>query len=563
MARTRLALVSAVALVGLALLWGCGEEESKIVTPEAAIKVTVTATPNSLETGSKASVTLTLETELAGPFSYAWKAAEGSFSNASAESTGWIAPDVAGLYAISVVVTDGKDVGIGSANVAVGQYASTDSPYYMGASCTVMCHNGGMAGQQYAPWSASLHAHAMEPLAAIGQQENASCLPCHTVGSKGLNADPALHNGGYDEIAVPRLAGVQCENCHGPASDHALNQAALHDTLSAALCSACHQGAHHPTGAEWDSSGHAQVITSPATRAGCAKCHNGLYAADFLNDPESFRDPGSDPTEALPITCAVCHDPHGNNNPSSLRNASVTDRSLPNQVLVEAAGAGRLCMACHNGRRTRTDIDGQIQNGSSRGIGPHHSVQGDMLAGVNAYQLINESFPWSSSRHILAEDACVTCHTHPHEGDPEGSGEPNYTGHRFAPTVQACQQCHGVLNDFDEVMAKQDFDGDGTIEGVQVEVQGLLDRLRQTIIDASATPEARAALEENFEGKLGDATVSTVDQRKAGYNLAYVSFDGSKGVHNTTYAVQLLQQSILFLNPGALPAGAHILRGDE
>lgn len=561
MSRRSFALITAVVLVGFAWLWGCGEEETKIVTPEAAIKVTVSVTSGTLNTGGRDTVAVTLDTVLPGPFSYAWKANGGAFVDASAESTTWIAPDDAGAYRLSVVVTDGEDVGIGMTDVGVGQYLPTDSPFYVGASYCMTCHNGGVGGNQYAAWSQSIHAGALSALTESGMDQNAFCLPCHTVGSNGLNANPALHNGGYDETAVARLANVQCENCHGPGSGHP--STGLRTTKSAALCAACHQGVHHPTGAEWDSSAHSGVILSPATRAECAKCHNGAIADRFLNDPEGFIAPTTAPADTLPLTCVVCHDPHGNSNPASLRNASVTDRVLPNQVLVEAAGAGRLCMSCHNGRRTNVDINDQIENGNSRGIGPHHSVQGDMLAGVNAYQgVAGEGFPWTSSRHILVQDACVTCHTHPVPFGEE-TGEAAYTGHRFVPTVQACAPCHGTLNDFDEVMAKRDFDGDGMIEGVQDEVLGLLDLLKQTIIDASATPEARAALEANFTGKLGDPTVSTVDQRKAGYNWSYVSYDGSEGVHNTAYAVQLLQQSILFLNPGRMPAGAHILRGDE
>jgi hypothetical protein len=559
MIRWKFALISLVVLAGLGLVGGCGDEETRIVTPEPAIKVTVAATPSTLDTGARVAVTLTLDTQLAGPFSYAWKANGGTFVDVGADSTTWIAPDDAGAYRLAAIVTDGENVGIGMADVGVGQYLPTDSPYYEGASYCMTCHNGGVGGDQYAAWSQSIHAGALSALAESGMDQNAFCLPCHTVGSNGLDANPALDNGGYDESAVPRLANVQCENCHGPGSGHP--STGLGTTKSAALCSACHQGVHHPTGAEWDSSAHAGVVLSPATRAECAKCHNGAIADRYLDNPEAFTNPAAAPADTIPITCVVCHDPHGNSNPASLRNASVTDRVLPNQVLVEAAGAGRLCMSCHNGRRTNTDIDGQINNGSSHGIGPHHSVQGDMLAGVNAYQGIAEQgFPWQTSRHILVQDACVTCHTHPDAFDEE-TGKA-YTGHRFVPTVQACAPCHGVLNDFDEVMAKRDFDGDGTIEGVQDEVLGLMATLRQTIIDASATEEARTALEADFEGQLGVTTVTTVDQRKAGYNWSYVAFDGSKGIHNTAYAIQLLQQSILFLNPRGLPAGAHILRGD-
>jgi hypothetical protein len=365
-----------------------------------------------------------------------------------------------------------------------------------------------------------------------------------------------VDNGGYDETAVHRLAGVQCENCHGPGSEHPSTAGAIDVTMDPAVCGACHTDEHHPTYDEWQESGHSNVISSPAHRAGCAKCHNGLVAAAYLDDPENFQDPGSDPTDSLSIACAVCHDPHGNDNLANLRNASATDVALPNAPVIPSAGAGRLCMACHNGRRTEEDVLEQIEEGGR--LGPHHSIQGDMLAGVNAYEKVDSLFNFASSRHILVEDACVTCHTHPHEGDLE-NGIPNFTGHSFEPSVEACEPCHGPLTDFEDVIAKDDYDGDGEVEGVQEEVDGLLANLQETIIDASQSEEARAALTANFGGVLGDPEVTTRDQRAAAYNYLYVDYDGSHGVHNATYAIQLLQRSILFLDPAGLPAQATLL----
>ena len=41
--------------------------------------------------------------------------------------------------------------------------------------------------------------------------------------------------------------------------------------------------------------------------------------------------------------------------------------------------------------------------------------------------------------------------------------------------------------------------------------------------------------------------------RESGYNLVFVEADGSHGLHNADYAIQLLQQSIKKLT-GSLPA---------
>jgi hypothetical protein len=245
-------LVSVAALFGIALFTGCGDEETKIVTPEPAIKVTVTATPTILKTGGKVQVRPTVTTGQSGPFSFAWKADGGAFVDAGADTTTWIAPDQSGNFLLSVVVTNGDDVAIGKATVTVSDYIPTDSPFYRGESYCATCHTTGPGGDQAVAWSASGHAGALATLTAIGQDQNPFCLACHTVGSMGLDANPALNNGGYDETAVARLANVQCENCHGPGSDHpgtGGNFTPLPITIDASLCAGCHDGIHHPTGA--------------------------------------------------------------------------------------------------------------------------------------------------------------------------------------------------------------------------------------------------------------------------------------------------------------------------
>ncbi|MFN0149980.1 MAG: multiheme c-type cytochrome [bacterium] len=557
--------VSRVIVLGLVLLFclhavGCGDEEIVMVPAEMPIRVSVVAAAGSLDTGGRVALRAVVETLSEGPLTYTWLSSTGSFSNSRAESTIWTAPDDPGAYGLAVIVTDRTAVGIGNATVDVGAYVATVTPKYLGASYCAVCHNGGIGGDEFAAWSQSAHAGAITALTNIGQGNNPTCLGCHTVGTYGIDADPGvpIDNGGYDETAVARLAGVQCENCHGAGSEHPGDKtdSPLAVSIDASLCGECHNDAHHPTYDEWDESLHSEVIEDVAKRASCAKCHNGIESMRYLDDPEGYTQLASDLTETAPVECVVCHEPHGNGNPGQLRDAAVTDRALPNAVLVEAAGAGRLCMACHNGRRTDTQVEAQIQNGGR--FGPHHSVQGDMLAGVNAYERVDTSFAFASSKHILVQDACVTCHTHSHEGDI-ANGIPNFTGHNFEPQVEACQPCHGELGDFEDVIAKDDFDGDGTIEGVQEEVDGLLDVLEATIVATARSPEAAAALTADFEGELGDTTVTTVAQRKAAYNWTFVAYDGSRGVHNTTYAIQLLQRSILSLDPAALDSRAILL----
>lgn len=554
-----------VLFASFALVFGvsaCGDDDSADFDLGNQLPVTVTTDIANVESGKP--VVVTAESAPGGsPLSYAWSASGGRFSDPTAASTTWTAPEEAGVFTLNCVVSDDVGAGIGGADVTVTLYTPMDTPFYRGAEVCAGCHaqEGAPGGDQYNPWSESQHAEAIDALARIGQDENDYCLGCHTVGTNGLYADPMLDNGGYDDTAVVRLQNVQCENCHGPASDHpSPDFGSVGVALEAEVCGDCHNGPHHPTFEEWQLSGHSMPVEFAAARADCAGCHNGLEGPRYLDDPEGYTPLPDDPTEIVAHTCATCHDPHGNDNPGNLRDASVNDVPLPGSIYQPAGGAGKLCMSCHNGRRSGEDVDDQVANGASR-FGPHHSVQGDMLSAVNAYEDVAPEFPFSSSLHINVEDACVTCHTSPNDGDPE-NGIPEFTGHTFEPTVEACQPCHGDIGDFDDILAKSDFDGNGTIDGVQTEIQGLLDILEQTIIDASQTPEAMMALEEDFEGNLGDPMITTPEQRAAGYNWTFVAYDGSTGVHNAVYSIQLLQQSTLSLDPGAFDASAVVLESD-
>jgi formate-dependent nitrite reductase cytochrome c552 subunit len=179
-----------------------------------------------------------------------------------------------------------------------------------------------------------------------------------------------------------------------------------------------------------------------------------------------------------------------------------------------------------------------------------------MLTGTGAYDSINVAFTFRSSQHVRIQDGCVNCHNH-HVPFEEGSVA--YTGHEFKPTVAACQPCHGTLTDFADIKAKDDYDGNGAVGGVQDEVTGLLEILKEKVIEATPDDSTadlaaiQAAWSEpglpNLATVLGNKTITTKEQRKAAYNWMFVEFDQSHGVHNATYAIQLLQQSILFIDP--------------
>ncbi len=160
-------------------------------------------------------------------------------------------------------------------------------------------------------------------------------------------------------------------------------------------------------------------------------------------------------------------------------------------------------------------------------------------------------------------DACAACHVYSTGFDPI-SGTAN-VGHTFLPRVEACQNCHGTyVTSFDDIMAKKDFDADGSIESIRAEVSGLMDLLATTIYNADVNhdymgtdPNAGpSVIIDSLSATEGDTSALAVKLRTSGFNLVYVFDDASGGIHNPAYEVQLLQQSILYLDPNALPSGA-------
>jgi len=101
--------------------------------------------------------------------------------------------------------------------------ATTDAAEYIGAKKCKMCHI-----KQYKSWAKTAMADSFENLkpgvkaeakkkAGLDPEKdytaNAKCLKCHTTGY----GQP----GGFVSIAdTPKLAGVQCEGCHGPGSGY-------------------------------------------------------------------------------------------------------------------------------------------------------------------------------------------------------------------------------------------------------------------------------------------------------------------------------------------------------
>jgi hypothetical protein len=247
-----------------------------------------------------------------------------------------------------------------------------------------------------------------------------------------------LPSGFISEEVTPHLAGVQCENCHGPAGEHA----AYSDDpivkprvdIAAEVCGGCHTGAQQPHFDEWKISAHSVVTEdmNPTNRINsCGRCHSGSARLSLLkSEPLPVGDAN------VPIVCVVCHDPHRDTgHPAQLRNplSSTEDYylSTSDDFTNKYNPDINICAQCHNHR-------GASWSSSSRP--PHHSPQYNILLGTVG-ELGEGQTPAGAAAHTFIDGQCAGCHmqTKPFTSETD----PEVTGHTFEVwSFETCRQCH-------------------------------------------------------------------------------------------------------------------------
>ncbi len=500
-------------------------------------------------------------------------------------------PDVVGQYVINVQITTAGGSANASVTITGAKYVGVGT--VGGATPNVVIGQCGLCHfENTQAWGETGHAtffeRAIDGLASDHYSE--ACIECHNVGfienarnggfwdvadQLGWQFPATLQAGNWADIvanfpALAAVSNIQCESCHGPGSQHKSDITKIGLSLDEGVCGRCHEeGPYHTINTQWKESGHA-VESSEATNANCARCHSGW---GFIRkvDPKI---PDYRPTLGFgQISCAVCHDQHrAALLPHQVR--TLDDVQLADTMtVVNYGGMGKICMQCHTSRRDAEDYVKAASSLSTR-FGPHHSNQADMIDGSNA---IEYGLPTGSSGHKFAtENACVTCHMQ----ETVAAGQPGRDkvgGHSFAMTwdndtpddpsddvenVGICQTCHGPIESFDDIQAKADWDEDGTIEGTRHEIEGLLHRLDTLLPSRASNPVIKAG----FDWTLPGLTAAEVEHRKllvkAWYNFMFVEEDGSMGVHNAGYSINLLRRSIASITTGSIGAAEIISIAD-
>ena len=515
---------------------------------------------------------------------------------ATGSSTGLVVyfkPDTTGVFVVVLNATTVR--GVANANLqiksarfrGIGTYAPA-TQNYSGFKCGP-CHR--QTDPVFVSFSRTKHASVFpRRVDEVAGHFGTSCLKCHTVGYNTLAVNngfdetktaagfsvPPNHPGVYDSLVAatalnPNLStmldqsGIQCENCHGPAGEHAMygDPSKMAVNFKSDVCAPCHFSSdRHPKGYSWEASAHAvstkegDITVEYLNRSGCSRCHTGNgYVDQTINgNPEPVVPSGQKLyAETIPITCQACHNPHDATNPYQLRTATVGDA----------------CMGCH------------ITRFSSRGL--HHSHQGTMLLGANTEPFTSSKlsggvgmwsgweFPgysYTNSSHSGIQDRCAECHM---AASPDH--DPTYAspdtlinkvgGHTFRIKYDAgtpsdatddilndtgCRECHGSTS-LEFVEQSQH-----NLNVVMDQLYALLPKrdTSKTTYPNGTPSQPTDSVTWQVNRPTGAVKVKmTMVQKAAAYNFWFITNDGSMGVHNHDYATQLLTSSIEQMQLGA------------
>ncbi|HEX2787619.1 MAG TPA: T9SS type A sorting domain-containing protein [Ignavibacteria bacterium] len=345
------------------------------------------------------------------------------------------------------------------------------------------------------------------------------------------------------------FANVGCESCHGAGSEHVLgggDTMKIQKSVDEGNCGKCHDAsASTPQFAQFKNSLHSDVIWSSSFAQNnngtnnldnCIRCHDGNGYVNYTKGVGTNTN-GFTKAKQEMIACASCHDPHGNSNQFSLRNRPSNADTLANGFHYTNVGNGIVCMDCHKSRKNSlTYVNTRV---TSSTWGPHHSGQTDVYQGQNAAMFAG---PYQSTAHKeFLVGACVRCHMAPTDtlnpANRNKVGDHSMSMHNPETNfdnLSGCQTCHFGKTRFDQFIAPQDYDGNGLTEAWQKEIDGCLKNLRLQLPPVGV---------DSVAWQLVAADSNNVTLRKAYFNYLLIYEDGSRGMHNPKFAVDVLLKS--------------------
>lgn len=323
---------------------------------------------------------------------------------------------------------------------------------------------------------------------------------------------------------------------------------------------------------QWEAAGHVTGGTfADRNNAPCSGCHTteGFIQRAKAGFPaqatgSAWGSVVTSQSNPSPVGCFACHSPHSN---GDFRRRTTVPVQLwsPMDGISDPTvdlGTGNICLNCHQPRGTSFSPKMKTTQGatdtlritSSRWY-PHYGVQGHMFLGVGSgggFEFPGKTYANSphTSQSTITQQGCPTCHMA--EPDDLGNGgHSNVIGYG-TPTeynVNGCTQsgCHGSMDVDTYVGGSSSLTGG---MGVHTYVHDYLDTLA-TLLQAkgiigsnglvqgnNGTSNASSSNPRTFVGQAG------LLQAGALYNFYFVEHDASHGIHNSRYALQLLNDSI-------------------
>lgn len=529
-------------------------------------------------------------------------------------------PDVAGAYALACVIPGGGQAG--GVHLYAGAYIGNN------AETCKTCHPKQVEG-----WLNTGHANSLEYNIdnTVHPDEDTHfterCAACHVTGyfvppvgegSGGfkdaavkanwtfptweeINAAGKGGKSNWDAMpaTVKAMANIGCEQCHGPAADHVKNNAPIMaSSQSEGTCNVCHNSSsRHDKGEQLKNAGHSDA-NSPSfnepigpTRQACVRCHSGEGFASFLENPTNQA---AWTNTKQTIVCATCHDPHSSDNAWQLR---IMGKPIALPFEAKDVGLSATCFECHNARTKPEDAikstfphyssvaefisnTGGVTYGQTVANSPHGDLVG--IAPVpNPAAKDNPTaakFLWSSADDAKGNTpgACVACHMWPIITDQKDPNFEKVGGHSFNTVspdrsfdyTASCKGCHQDITTFN-LKAKADYDGNGKVEGVQDEVNGLLNVLWKELeakgLKKVPTGYPYATLPRGADGQVDDKIDNAWYNYRTVYGVMWgeETGDGNQGkaqaMHNFKRAVMLLQLSYKDLTGKDVP-GATLMK---
>lgn len=287
-----------------------------------------------------------------------------------------------------------------------------------------------------------------------------------------------------------------------------------------------------------------------AVPVACAACHSQPGFIDWLGADGSAPGVVDHPAAInAPIGCASCH----------TAAAHALDRvGFPSGETVTGLGPSAVCTVCHQGRQAGDHVITATQGLDEDAVSPqlgflnvHYGVAAAVMHGADVrggFHYPGKSYAGRFA-HVPSANSCVACH------DP----------HTTQVATDGCLSCHRGVTSLRDIRTRHgDFDGDGSAAGgIHSEILGLHARLYAAIQSYAATV-ARAPIgyangtfpyffnDTNADGQIGpDEAIFpnryqswTPRLLKAAYNYQVAMKDPGGYVHNPTYILQLLHDSL-------------------